>query len=134
MVGILVVTHGSLGRSIIESLELIIGKQAGVIALGLDHGDNVDDLRDEVKESIKKLDKGEGVLVFVDLFGGSPSNVALINMQELGFKSITGLNMPMLLEAFTSRESCNAEELAHRCSAAGKTGIRELHTELNKFL
>ncbi|MEW6696300.1 MAG: PTS sugar transporter subunit IIA [Bacillota bacterium] len=133
MIGIVVVTHGSLAKSIVESAELIMGKQNNVVALGLEHGDSVELLKDEVKNSIIKMDKGKGVLVFVDILGGSPSNVALRNMIDLNFKCITGLSMPMLIEAFASREGCSLEELADNCTEAGRTGIRELHKEIENY-
>lgn len=131
MIGIIIVTHGDFGKYIIESAELIAGKQSNIMSLGLKHGDSVEELKNTLKENIIKMDEGDGVLVFVDLFGGSPSNVTLMNMKEVRFKSITGLNMPMLLEAITSRNGCSIEELADRCADIGRSGIRELHKELN---
>lgn len=132
MIGIIIATHGDFGKSLLKSSEMIIGKQDNVTILGLDYGDSVEVLIDELKDNISKMNKGDGVLVLIDLFGGSPSNATLMNMWDAKFKSITGLNMPMLLEAFSSRKSCSLDELADKCAEAGRLGIRELHKELSK--
>ena len=110
MIGILIVTHGNFGTELLKSAELIIGKQDNVKTLGLNHGDNVEELCDRVCESIKELDSGDGVLVFTDLFGGSPSNVVARNMEHLNFYSLTGVNLPMLIEALDSRDNIELEE------------------------
>ena len=72
MVGLLVVTHGRFSRELIKSIELIIGHQKTVEALTLEEGDDVNKLREEVEKKTEELDQGEGVLVLVDLLGGSP--------------------------------------------------------------
>lgn len=132
MIGIIIATHGDFGNSLLKSSEMIMGRQENVAILGLEYGDSVEVLTDELKDYIGKMNKGDGVLVLIDLFGGSPSNATLMNMWDANFKSITGLNMPMLLEAFSSRKSCSLDELADKCAEAGRLGIRELHKELSK--
>lgn len=136
MIGILLVTHGKFSEEILKSAELIIGKQDRILTLGLQHGDSIEELGDKVKESIKSLEKGRGVLVLVDLFGGSPYNVVALNSNKIGdakIRCITGLNLPMLLEAISMRESYELDELIEHCMEGGVTGIKELFQELNKF-
>ncbi|MCR1898278.1 PTS sugar transporter subunit IIA [Irregularibacter muris] len=130
MVGILIVTHGDFAKSILRSAELIMGQQNDVITLGLHYGDSIDELNNQIKDSIEKLDEGQGVVVFVDVFGGSPSNVTVSNMRTKKFECITGVNMPMLLEAFALRNSLNLEELSEKCIEAGQQGVRSLYKEL----
>ncbi len=132
MIGILIVTHGNFGLELLKSAELIVGKQENVEALSLNHGDDVEELYNNVKKSIKKLDKGEGVLVFTDLFGGSPSNVTAANMKDSKFESVSGVNLPMLIEALDSRTSCNLEELAGKVIQIGVDGIKNIRTELKE--
>lgn len=130
MIGILVVTHGNFGTELLKSAELIIGKQENVKTLGLNHGDNVEELCDRVYESIKQLDNGDGVLVFTDLFGGSPSNVVAMNMEHLNFYSLTGVNLPMLIEALDSRDNIELEELVDTVCTSGIEGIKNIRSEL----
>lgn len=124
------VTHGNFGTELLKSAELIIGKQENVKTLGLNHGDNVEELCDGVCESIKELDSGDGVLVFTDLFGGSPSNVTAANMKKVYFQSVSGVNLPMLIEALDSRDNIELEELVDRVRISGIEGIKNIRSEL----
>ncbi|WP_315080252.1 PTS sugar transporter subunit IIA [uncultured Clostridium sp.] len=133
MVGILLVTHGKFSEEILKSAELIVGKQEKILTLGLQHGDSVEMLGDKVKESIKSLEDGDGVLVLVDLMGGSPYNVVALNsskLSDINFRCITGVNLPMLLEAITMREIYNLDDLTNYCIETGTTGIKELFKEM----
>ncbi len=131
MVGIILVTHGKFSQEILKSAELILGKQENVVTLGLNHGDSIEQLKDDVRKAIDKLEKGAGVLVLTDLFGGSPTNVTAASMKEKNFECLTGLNMPMLIEAFSSRSTCSLEELTKKCREAGIFGIKNLSKELH---
>ena len=122
MIGILVVTHGNSGTELLKSAELIIGKQENVKALSLNQGDNVEELCDNVSKSIKQLDKGDGVLVLTDLFGGSPSNVTATNMKNGHFQSLAGVNLP--------RNNEKLEELVDKVYTSGVEGIRNIRHEL----
>ncbi|GAA0078973.1 PTS sugar transporter subunit IIA [Clostridium sp. CTA-5] len=133
MVGILLVTHGKFSEEILKSAELIVGKQEKILTLGLQHGDSVEILGDKVKESIETLEDGDGVLVLVDLMGGSPYNVVALNsskLSDINFRCITGVNLPMLLEAITMREIYELDDLANHCIETGLTGIKELFKEM----
>ncbi|WP_252254679.1 PTS sugar transporter subunit IIA [Clostridium sp. ZBS12] len=133
MIGILLVTHGKFSEEIVKSAELIVGKQEKILTLGLQHGDSVEMLGDKVKESVKFLEDGDGVLVLVDLMGGSPYNVVALNSSKLldiNFRCITGVNLPMLLEAITMREIYNLDDLTDHCIEIGTTGIKELFKEM----
>ncbi len=130
MAGILIVTHGNFGLELLKSAELIIGKQENVKTLSLNHGDSVKELYDKVNKLVKRLDKGKGVLVFTDIFGGSPSNVTAANMKNFKFESISGVNLPMLIEALDSREDSNLEELVDKIIQSGVEGIKNIRTEL----
>jgi len=134
VIGILVVTHGSFGRELIKSTEVIIGHQENTYALGLNEGDGIDEFKEKVAEEIKKLDGGDGVLVFADLFGGSPFNVTAINISNnekgMGFECVTGVNSPMLIDAFTMRNSLKIAELKNQCMESGKLGIKDMRSEI----
>lgn len=134
MIGILVVTHGNFGCELIKSTEVIIGHQENSFALGLSEGDGIDEFKEKVANAIKKLDGGDGVLVFVDLFGGSPFNVTAINISsnenKMRFDCVTGVNFPMLLDAFTMRDSLEMTDLKNHCMESGKTGIKDMLSEI----
>ena len=137
MISLLVVTHGNLGKELINSAELIAGKQDDVVSLGLFLEDGIDNFKERVHEKIQSLNRGEGVLVFVDLYGGSPCNVTAMSMrsqknpEQSEFKCITGVNLPMLLEAMTMRKSMSLGELKNHCIQIGCSGIKDLYQEMN---
>lgn len=130
MIGILVVTHGNFGKELLKSAELIIGDQENVKTLSLNRGDNIEELYSCVNKQIEQLDEGEGVLVFTDLFGGSPSNVTAANMKETYFESLSGVNLPMLIEALDLRVNNNLKELVSKVLKAGVDGIKDIRSEL----
>lgn len=130
MVGILIVTHGNFGTELLKSAELIIGKQENVETLGLNLGDNVQELYNAVGEAIQRLDNGEGVLVLTDLFGGSPTNVTAGNMNKYKFESVSGVNLPMLIEALDSRNIMPLNNLLAKAIQSGIEGIKNIRKEL----
>jgi len=134
MIGILIVTHGNLGVEIIKSAELIMGKQERIDSLTLNFGDNIDCLKDQINEKIDSLssDKNE-VIVLTDLYGGSPSNAVLYNFKNFNFQSITGVNLPMLLELLTQRKiEKDLNKVIDSVLDAGVSGIKSLNEEMKK--
>ena len=83
MIGIIVMTHGSFSEEIIKSCELIAGPAERTAALKLNRNDNIEDLNKKFVEKLNELDEGDGVLVLADLLGGSPSNVASLNLKKV---------------------------------------------------
>lgn len=134
MVGILIVTHGNFGTELLKSAELIIGKQENVETLGLNHGDSVDELYKKVKEAIQKLDTGGGVLILTDLFGGSPSNVAAAPLKgnKIRVESVSGVNLPMLIEALDLRTRENLPDMVNQIIQTGIEGIKNIRVELKE--
>lgn len=134
MIGILIVTHGNFGTELLKSAELIIGKQENVETLGLNHGDSVDELYKKVKDAIQKLDTEGGVLILTDLFGGSPSNVVAASLKGNNgrIESISGVNLPMLIEALDLRTRENLQDMVNQIIQIGIEGIKNIRLELNK--
>ena len=130
MVGILIVTHGNFGTELLKSAELIIGKQENVETLGLNPSDDIKELYIAVRSSIKKLDKGDGVLILTDLFGGSPTNVTAASISDYKCESVSGVNLPMLIETLDSREFMPLEELTAKTIQSGVEGIKNVKNEL----
>lgn len=133
MIGILVITHGDFSREILKTAELIVGEQEKAVSLGLHYGDSIEDFCLKVKDTIVSLDDGDGVLVFADLFGASPYNAAAFSANKVKntkFRCITGVNLPMLLEALTTRSSCKLNSLTKSCMKCGDEGIKELFDQI----
>lgn len=126
MIGIIIITHGDLGQELIRTSELIVGRQDKLLAFGLHQCDDICKLSQSLEQGIKELDDGSGILVLTDLMGGSPSNVTVANIRCHQFESITGVNLPMLIEALGSRERCGLAELAELCQEVGIGGIKNL--------
>lgn len=133
MIGLIIVSHGNFSKALLESAELIAGKQENVKVYSLNYGDNVKQLVCKIKEGIKELSINSEVLILTDLLGGSPSNAAAINMQEMNFRCITGVNLPMLLQAIILRENQNVklDDIFDDIFKAGKKGINDLEKVLN---
>lgn len=128
MIGIIVVTHGNFSKEIIKSCELIAGPAEKVIALTLNREDNIENLNEQFLKSLNELEDGDGVLVLADLLGGSPSNVASLNLKKgCKYQAITGLNLPMLLEAMINRNGNTLERLAEACIQAGAEGVKHIN-------
>lgn len=126
MVFVLIVTHGHLGEELLKSAELIMGEQKDAMAMALNLGDEVDHLKSEVeKVVVENKVAGKETIMFVDVLGGSPSNVALYMLKKYGVKVITGVNLPMLLEMFSSRNSVSLDELVDSVAKSGVDGIHK---------
>jgi len=110
---LLVITHGNFGIELVKSVEMIIGEQEDVNALGLNPGDSVEDLRESADRIVEaNKEAGKETIILVDILGGSPSNVALYLMKKHGIKLVTGVNMYMLIEMFSQKDSVeSADEL-----------------------
>lgn len=112
MIGILITTHGNLGSELIKAAELIKGKLEGVIHVSVDQEKGMEEIKKEISTAIKKLDKGKGVLILTDLFGGTPSNISLSFLKEGKLEVVTGVNLPMLLKVYEKRQEMNLKEFA----------------------
>jgi len=125
MVGMLIVTHGRLGEGLLDAMQMIAGPQEKVDFVSLKEGDSIDEFKERILNAVKILDDGSGVLVFVDMFGASPSNAAAYLLNE-NVEVITGVNLPMLLEIVSFRESSSLQELSANAMTAGVESIKNL--------
>ena len=123
MIGVVVVTHGQLANELVKAAETIVGDQPGFAAVSIGWHDAVELARDEIAEAIARVDSGSGVIVLTDMFGGTPSNLAITFLAETRVEVITGVNLPMLLKLAGTREVADLRELARRIREDGRTGI-----------
>ena len=131
MVGVVVVTHGSFGQSLLEAAETVLGPQEYCKAVGVDVNKGVDETMDAIRKAIRTVESGRGVLALTDLFGGSPTTMSLSLMKSEKLEVITGVNLPMLIAALQSR-LMNLEVLADKVRDAGQQGIKVAGAMLRK--
>ncbi len=124
MIGIVLATHGELGRALSGAMEMILGAQDRVAALSLQIADRIEDATSRLQESIEGADEGDGVLVLTDMLGGTPSNLclALIGGQR-PVEVVSGVNLPMLLKAVQVRRGCDLRETAAQAKKVGRGAI-----------
>jgi PTS system mannose-specific IIA component len=123
MIGVLITTHGNLGNELIKSAELIKGPLNNILHICVDQAEDVEDLKKEISNAIKKLDKGKGVLVLTDLFGGTPSNISLSFMKEGKVEVLTGVNLPMVLKLSEVKEDMTLRDFACLIKNYGEKNI-----------
>lgn len=123
MIGLLIITHGELGRELIQAAEFILGRREGVASLAVVSQTQPDQLSRQIKEAIQKVAGPQGVLVLTDMFGGTPNNISLTMWEEGKVEVATGVNLPMVIKALTSREKLSLTELASQVCSAGREAI-----------
>ena len=137
MIGVLLATHGEFAAGILDGAELIMGKQENCQIVALRHGDSIEAFSTSILSAIKALNQGAGVIVFTDLYAGSPYNEAALNHKkliEVEYRLVSGVNLPMLLEAFNQRLlGSSLEETLVQSLQSGSQGIKEFFTELKKI-
>lgn len=106
MVGAVIVTHGRLARELLDATERIVGRTEGIAAVSIDWDDDVAVARQQIEETIETVNSGGGVLIFTDMFGGTPTNVSLAFLEQDKVEIITGVNLPMLIK-LTSLQTAN---------------------------
>jgi len=111
MFDVIIISHGSYARAMLESAEMIIGKQEHVKAMGIFPDDSVDVFRENLIRAIKESLAGGGLLLLSDTKSGTPFNSAVAAMKELRFCHVTGINLPLLLEVFANRKKKTPEEV-----------------------
>ena len=134
MIGVLITAHGNLGGELLKAVELIKGNIKGVLQLSMDQTKGVEELKKEIGSAIKKLDQGQGVLILTDLFGGTPSNIALSFLKPGKVEVVTGVNLPMLLKLSDMREGATLHDYAVHVRDYGMKNIYLASEILNKKL
>ena len=124
MTGILIVTHSTLGDALIESAELIMGSQIENIgAVSIDIKEPAEALIKKIKTGIKKVNNDKGVIIFTDMFGGTPSNLSYSFLKEGEVEVISGVNLPILIKAISIRAKQDLPTAAASIVAHGKKSI-----------
>jgi mannose PTS system EIIA component len=123
MIGVVIVTHGGLAQEFRAALEHVVGKQDKVETISIQPEDNIDNRRAELLASIAKVRGDKGVVVLTDMFGGTPSNLAISIMEETGAEVVAGINLPMLIKLASIREEATLEQAITAAKEAGRKYI-----------
>ena len=124
MIGVLIVTHSQLGDALIEAAEFIIGTRLdNTVSVSINLKENADKLREKIVKGIKAVNRHKGVLILTDMFGGTPSNLSYSFLEEGRVEVISGVNLPILIQAVNKREEMELDKLAESLEAFGKKSI-----------
>ena len=124
MIGLVLATHGELGRALVASMEMIVGAQERVAALSLQVADRLEDATSRLQEALENSDEGDGVLVLTDMLGGTPSNLCLALIGGARpVEVVSGVNLPMLLKAVQARRESDLRETAAQVKKVGRGAI-----------
>ena len=121
MIGLVIVTHGRLAEEFIFAMEHVVGKQAQARAISIGPDDDMEQRRADILKAAEEVDTGDGTILLTDMFGGTPSNLAISIMDRAKVEVLAGVNLPMLIKLASVRVS---EPLASAVSKARDAGIK----------
>lgn len=123
MIGLVIVTHGRLAEEFVAAMEHVVGPQEQVQVVAIGPDDDMERRRDEILEAVEAVDSGEGVIVLTDMFGGTPSNLAISLLGRGRLEVIAGTNLPMLIKLASARKDLPLEEAVAAAQEAGRRYI-----------
>lgn len=133
---VIVVSHGSYARGLVDTAQMIAGEQEDFEEFGLEPEESVDTLREKIRESIEQTSEGEEVLILTDLFYGSPFNTVISLMSEYDLYHVTGINLPLMMEVVMGRYAGkSAQEVCKdllKAAPGTVKDVRELYKEVEE--
>ncbi len=123
MIGLVLVTHGRLAEEFLAAMQHIVGPQDYVETVCIGPDDDMETRRDEIMHKVQQADSGQGVVVLTDMFGGTPSNLAISIMDKANVEIIAGVNLPMLIKLAALRKDCGLKDVVIGAQDAGKKYI-----------
>lgn len=123
MIGLILVTHGRLADQFVEAMEHVVGPQDAIETVCIGPHDDVEQRRAEIADKIAAVDSGEGTIVLTDLFGGTPSNLAISLLDAGRVEVIAGINLPMLIRLAGARKAMNVVDAVAAAQQAGRNYI-----------
>ncbi len=123
MVGVVICAHGNLAHEFLSATNFITGNAGSISAVAVDHNVDPSEARNIVKDAIRAVDDGSGVLVVTDLYGGTPSNICISLQDEIKMEIIAGVNLPILLKAVSLQKNSDLQTMANKLKEYGKENI-----------
>lgn len=123
MLGLVLVTHGNLANEFVAAMQHVVGKQEQIDTVCIGPEDNMEARREEILRKVEQVNSGDGTLVLTDLFGGTPSNLAISIMDKAKVEILAGINLPMLIKIASLRKEKNLKDTALGAQEAGKKYI-----------
>ena len=123
MIGVVVVTHGQLATELVNAAETIVGDMPAFAAVSIGWHEDTEDARHEIEQAVVRVDKGSGVLILTDMFGGTPSNLAMTFLVQGKLEVITGVNLPMLIKLSNQLEQGDLLNIARDIREQGRNAI-----------
>jgi PTS system mannose-specific IIA component len=123
MIGVVVVSHGKLARELVAATEHVVGEQRRFRAISIEPDDDMDQRRTQILETAQACDEGKGVIILTDMFGGTPSNLAISVMTQGKIEVIAGVNLPMLIKLSEVRDTMAMDQAAEAAQDAGRKYI-----------
>ena len=131
MIGGVIVSHGKLAEELLNAVIIILGEAPNIEAISIGWYDDVEESKKKISQSLKKVDQKNGVIIFTDMFGGTPSNLSFSFLAENKVEIITGVNMPMLIKFVSLQRNNNLKEVAKKVVDQGKKNIHLVSSLLN---
>ncbi|ADP69932.1 PTS system fructose subfamily IIA component [Rhodomicrobium vannielii ATCC 17100] len=131
MIGLVIVTHGNLAREFVSALEHVVGPQQQTATISIAPNDDMEERRNAILAAAKKVESGDGVIILTDMFGGTPSNLAISVMEAGSVEVIAGVNLPMLVKLARIREEVALADALKQAQEAGRKYIHVASLVLN---
>ncbi len=123
MIGLVLVTHGRLANEFLAAMEHVVGSQKNIATICIGPDDNIAQCRNEIKSAVETVNVGSGVIILTDMFGGTPSNLAISIMEDVHIEVIAGMNLPMLIKLATERENLTLNDAVIAAQDSGRRYI-----------
>ena len=123
MIGVVIVTHGKLAEAFVAVTEHVVGKQAQMIAIGIEPEQDAENAREQILQAIKAVDGGKGIIILTDMFGGTPSNLAISAMKTESVEVIAGVNLPMMIKLASVRDKVPLADAVNQAQEAARKYI-----------
>jgi PTS system mannose-specific IIA component len=131
MIGLVVVTHGRLAEEFIAATVHVVGPQDNIRAISIGPDDDIEQRRQDIMDAVNEVENGKGVILLTDMFGGTPSNLAISMMDKFKVEIIAGINLPMLIKLASVRQTMDIAAAAAQAQEAGRKYINLASALLN---
>lgn len=131
MIGGIIVCHGKLAEELLNALTIILGEVLNIEAISIGWYDDVEESKKKINQSLKNVSQKNGVVIFTDMFGGTPSNLSFSFLKDNQVEIITGVNLPMLIKFVSLQRSNNLKEVTKKVVEQGKKNIHLASALLN---